>query len=87
MMMVMTFGASAMAVQPKQQGMRPTLMVFNLPIDSMRKPASMQPIGTEITMTDAIHEDSVTVAWMSVSLLSSFGMRMAEKAREIPMTM
>lgn len=44
-------------------------------------------MGTEITMTEAIHEDSVTVAWISESELSSLGIRMAEKANDIPMTM
>lgn len=76
-----------MAVHPSTHGMRPILIVFSRPIDSIRKPAKMQPIGTEITITEAIHEDCSLVAWISVSSLSSFGIIMAENASEMPMTM
>lgn len=84
---VITSGAIAMAVHPMTQGMRPILIVFNRPIDSIRNPAKMHPMGTEMTITEAIHEDSDFDACISVSLLSSLGMMMAEKANDIPMTM
>lgn len=56
-------------------------------MDSMRKPARIQPMGTDMTITEAIHEDSEMLAWMSVSSLSSTGIIMAEKASATPMTM
>lgn len=77
----------AIIAHPNTHGTSPILIVFSRPIDSIRNPAKMHPIGTEITITEAIHEDSVVVAWISVSELSSFGIRMAEKANDIPMTM
>lgn len=67
--------------------MSPIFIVFNRPIDSIRNPANMHPMGTEITITEAIHEDSAMLACISVSLLSSFGIMMAENANDIPMTM
>lgn len=56
-------------------------------MDSIRNPANMHPMGTEITITEAIHEDSAMLACISVSLLSSFGIMIAEKANDIPITM
>lgn len=86
MIIVSTFGARAMAIQPITHGNRPSLIVFNRPIDSIKKPATMHPMGTDITRIEAIVDDSVWVTGISLSELSSFGMRMAEKANEIPMT-
>lgn len=76
-----------MAAHPKMHGMRPNLIVFSRPMDSMRNPARIQPMGTDMTITEAIHEDSEMLAWMSVSSLSSTGIIMAEKASATPMTM
>lgn len=82
-----TLDAVAIKIQPMQQGMAANLMVFKRPMYSMRKPENMHPTGTDRTMTDATHDDSVLVSLRSLSGSSTCGIKMAEKANEMPITM
>lgn len=79
--------ARAMAIQPMIQGIAANLMVFSRPKNSISTPANSDPIGTIITIIDAIHEDWAFVTTTSLVGSSSCGIKMAEYANEIPMTM
>lgn len=54
---------------------------------SIKKPAIMHPTGTASTITEATHEDWVGVSTRSLSGNSTCGIKMAENANEMPMTM
>lgn len=49
--------------------------------------AIKQPTGTESTITDAIHDVSTFVNFKSLSSLSTCGTKIAENAKEMPITM
>lgn len=70
--------AIAMAIHPIMHGTAASLIVFNRPRNSIRTPAKSDPIGTMITMIDAIHEDCDLVTTMSLDGSSSCGIRIAE---------
>lgn len=82
-----TLLAVAIRIQPMMHGMAADLIVFRRPMYSIRKPENMQPTGTDRTITDATQDDWAGVSFRSLSGASNCGMRKAEKASEIPMTM
>lgn len=79
--------AFAINIQPMQHGIADILMVFRRPMYSMEKAAIRQPMGTDSTITDAIHDVCTFVSLRSLSSLSTCGTRMAENANEMPITM
>ena len=70
--------AIAMAIHPMIHGTAASLIVFNRPRNSINTPAKSDPIGTMITMMDAIHEDCDLVTTTSLLGSSSWGIRIAE---------
>lgn len=84
---VYTLVAVAIRIQPTIHGIADNLIVLRRPMYSIRNPENMQPTGTASTTIDATHEDSVGVRMRSLSGNSHCGMRMAENANEIPITM
>lgn len=70
--------AHAIAIQPTIQGTAASLMVFRRPRNSISTPAIRDPMGTMMTMMDAIHEDWVFVTTTSLLGSSSCGIKIAE---------
>ena len=79
--------ASAMATQPATHGTAASLIVLSRPRNSIMTPATSDPIGTMITIIDAIQEDCAFVIGTSLPGCSSCGIRMAEYASDMPITM
>lgn len=77
-----------MRIHPITDGNAASLMVFSLPILSIRKPEINEPTGIISTIILATRDvmDWVT-SGISLSGLSSWGIMMAENARHIPMMM
>lgn len=68
-------------------GIAANLIVFKRPIHSIKIAAKRQPNGTESTIMDAIHDVCSLLKCKSLSSLSTCGTKMAENAKEIPITM
>lgn len=79
--------AQAIAIQPNMQGIAASLMVFSRPRNSIITPAKRDPMGTIITIIDAIHDDCAFVTTTSLLGSSSCGIKIAEYASDMPMTM
>lgn len=78
--------AIAIKIHPMTHGMDANLIVFKRPNHSINTAEIKQPIGTERTITDAIHDVSVFVNFKSLSSFSTCGTKIAENANEIPIT-
>lgn len=79
--------AFAMRAHPITHGIAANLIVCKRPSHSIKIAAMRHPIGTESTITEAIHDVCSLLRCKSLSSLSTCGTKMAEKANEIPITM
>lgn len=84
---VYTFVAVAIRIQPMMHGIADSLIVLRRPMYSIRNPENIHPTGTARTTIDATQDDWVDVRMRSLSGNSHCGIKMAEKASEIPITM